>query len=143
MLAPVLSAELFSALLTMASVYLAVHLGMTGIALLGLTFVIFQYLVGELLKSKHRSQELHRLATTDELTGLPNRERFRAQLEQEIAASEQTGKPFAVMLMDLDHFKEINDTLGHHYGDILLRELGPRLAQQRRPGWARRAARRR
>ncbi|HUO71108.1 MAG TPA: EAL domain-containing protein [Solirubrobacteraceae bacterium] len=128
-LVPVLSAELFSALLTMASVYLAVHLGMTGIALLGLTFVIFQYLVGELLKSKHRSQELHRLATTDELTGLPNRERFRAQLEQEIAAAAQTGKPFAVMLMDLDHFKEINDTLGHHYGDILLRELGPRLAR--------------
>jgi diguanylate cyclase (GGDEF)-like protein len=128
-LVPLLAGELFSALLTMAAVYLAVQLGTIGLALLGLMVIIFQYLVSELLKSKQRSEELHRMATTDELTGLPNRERFRTRVQEEIAASAQTGAPFAVMLMDLDRFKEINDTLGHHYGDVLLRELGPRLVR--------------
>ena len=48
-------------------------------------FVIFQYLVGELLTSKRRSEELQRVATTDELTGLANRERFREVVEERIA----------------------------------------------------------
>ena len=126
--APVLAAELFSALLTMAAVYMAVELGTIGIALFGLVLVVFQYLVGELLKSKHRADELHRMATTDELTGLPNRAAFRARVEQLIRASEATGWSFGVILMDLDRFKEINDTLGHDYGDVLLSELGRRLA---------------
>jgi len=124
---PLLPAQLFSALLAMGAVYLAIHLGTTGLVVLGLMFVIFQYLVGELLTSKRRSEELQRVATTDDLTGLPNRERFRQVVEQRIAGMQGTGDGFAVMLMDLDRFKEINDTLGHHYGDVLLRDLGPRL----------------
>jgi diguanylate cyclase (GGDEF)-like protein len=124
---PLLPAQLFSALLAMAAVYLALQLGTTGLAVLGLTFVIFQYLVGELLKSKQRSEELQRVATTDDLTGLANRERFRTVVQERVAEAEQSRRGFAVMLMDLDRFKEINDTLGHHYGDVLLRDLGPRL----------------
>ena len=134
-LVPVLAAELFSALLTMAAVYMAVHMGTVGIVLLALMLVVFQYLVGELLTSKRRGDELHRVATTlrrvattDELTGLPNREYFRTRLAERIAEAERTKSTFAVMLIDLDRFKEVNDTLGHHYGDELLRELGPRLA---------------
>jgi diguanylate cyclase (GGDEF)-like protein len=126
---PLLPAQLFSALLAMAAVYLAIRLGTVGLAVLGLTFVIFQYLVGELLKSKQRSEELQRVATTDELTGLANRERFRAVVQARVAEAEGSGRGFAVMLMDLDRFKEINDTLGHHYGDVLLRDLGPRLVR--------------
>ncbi len=125
---PVLSAELFSDLLTVAAVWISVQLGTVGLALFGIVLVIFQYLVGELLTSKRRSEELQRMATTDELTGLANREFFLARLEQEITAGPHGGGAFGVMLMDLDRFKEINDTLGHHYGDLLLRELGPRLA---------------
>jgi diguanylate cyclase (GGDEF)-like protein len=124
---PLLPAQLFSALLAMAAVYLAMALGTTGLAVLGLTFVIFQYLVGELLKSKQRSEQLQRVATTDELTGLANRERFRAVVGDRVSEAQRTGQGFAVMLIDLDRFKEINDTLGHHYGDVLLRDLGPRL----------------
>jgi diguanylate cyclase (GGDEF)-like protein len=126
---PVLSAQLFSALLTMASVYIAVVARTGGIVLAVLVLLIFQYLIGELLKSKARGEQLHRVATTDELTGLANRERFRARLDQRIAAAKGTDEVFAVMLLDLDRFKEVNDTLGHHYGDELLRDLGPRLAE--------------
>jgi diguanylate cyclase (GGDEF)-like protein len=129
-LLPLLSAELFSALLTMATAYVTVVLGNVGLLLFGLVLLVFQYLVGELLKSKQRSEALHRMATRDELTGLPNRESFRQRLMSEITTAGESGETFAVMLMDLDHFKEINDTLGHHFGDLLLRQLGPRLAEQ-------------
>jgi hypothetical protein len=77
---PVLASQLFSALLTVVAVYVAVQLGATGIALLALVLVIFQYLVGELLTSQQRSHELHRLATTDDLTGLVNRELFHTRM---------------------------------------------------------------
>ncbi len=128
-LVPVLSAELFSAILTMAAVFFAVELGISGLILFALVLVIFQYLVGELLKSKGRGEELQRLATTDELTGLANRERFRARLHERIAAAQESEQTFGVMLLDLDRFKEINDTLGHHFGDEMLRDLGPRLGE--------------
>jgi len=127
--APLLSAQLFSALLTMAAVYIAARAGTIGIVLFGLVLLVFQYLVGQLLVSKQRSVELLRMATIDELTGLANREHFHARLAQQVQAAELDGEPFAVMLIDLDRFKEINDTLGHHYGDVLLRELGARLAE--------------
>jgi diguanylate cyclase (GGDEF)-like protein len=126
-LVPILASELFSAVLTMLAVYVAVALGTVGLALFGLVLVIFQYLVGELLVSQQRSEDLKRMATTDELTGLPNREFFRERLDEKIAAAGQAGDPFSVMLLGLDRFKDINDTLGHHYGDLLLRDLGPRL----------------
>ena len=61
-----LATELFSALLTMAAVYLAIQFGTTALALFALVLVIFQYLVGELLKSKKRGEDLHRIATTDQ-----------------------------------------------------------------------------
>ena len=126
---PVMSAQLFSALLTMISVYVAVDVGTAGIIMVALVLLIFQYLVGELLKSKQRGDQLQRVATTDELTGLANRERFRARLDQRIATARANDESFGVMLLDLDRFKEVNDTLGHHFGDELLRDLGPRLAQ--------------
>jgi diguanylate cyclase (GGDEF)-like protein len=63
----------------------------------------------------------------DALTGLPNRVLFRDRVEQAIHAAGRTGSGCAVMLMDLNHFKEINDTLGHHQGDRLLQEMATRL----------------
>jgi len=127
-LLPLLSAQLFSALLAMAATYIAVEAGIPGIVLTVLALLIFQYLIGELLKSKQRGERLEQIATTDELTGLANRERFRARLDEKIVAAKAGDEKFAVMLLDLDRFKEVNDTLGHHYGDELLRDLGPRLA---------------
>jgi diguanylate cyclase (GGDEF)-like protein len=125
-LVPVLPAELFSAVLTVAAAFSAKSLGIAGLVMFGIVLVIFQYLVGELLTSQARSKKLQWIAATDELTGLANRERFREAVEQRIAAEGPNGR-FALLLMDLDRFKEVNDTLGHHYGDVLLRDLGPRL----------------
>ncbi|MGB9185316.1 MAG: EAL domain-containing protein [Solirubrobacteraceae bacterium] len=126
---PLMAAELFSSLLTLAAVYVAFRVGTAGLALFGLVLVIMQYLLRELLTSKHRSVELQRMVTTDELTGLANRERFREVVEERIVHALQCENKFTVMLMDLDRFKEINDTLGHHYGDVLLQDLGPRLVE--------------
>jgi len=72
--------------------------------------------------------ETRRAALTDELTGLPNRRALTRRLEAEIAA----GRPTALLLVDLDGFKELNDTLGHHVGDLLLEHLGARLAERTR-----------
>ena len=128
-LAPLLAAELFSALLTMAAAYVAARLGTIGLAPFALVLGVFQHLVGELLTSKERSEALRRLAITDELTGLPNRARFRDLVERQIALPEAETDGFAVMLIDLDRFKEINDTLGHHYGDLLLKRIGTRFTE--------------
>jgi diguanylate cyclase (GGDEF)-like protein len=66
-------------------------------------------------------------AVHDALTGLPNRSLFRHQIEQVVNAGRRADRAAAVMLIDLDHFKEINDTLGHHAGDRLLQEVSERL----------------
>jgi diguanylate cyclase (GGDEF)-like protein len=66
-------------------------------------------------------------ALHDALTGLPNRELFRDRIDQAVSTSRRDGDSAVVMIMDLDHFKEINDTLGHHMGDLLLQEVSRRL----------------
>jgi diguanylate cyclase (GGDEF)-like protein len=71
--------------------------------------------------------ETHRQATTDDLTGLPNRRAFDRSLEAAIECRRGRGQTLAVMLIDLDHFKDVNDTLGHHAGDRVLEQVGPRL----------------
>ena len=68
-------------------------------------------------------------ATHDALTDLPNRVLFRDRVSQAILAARRHGGEVAVMLMDLDRFQEINDTLGHRQGDLLLRRIGPELDQ--------------
>ena len=66
-------------------------------------------------------------ATHDELTNLPNRYLFNDRLEQSIAISERESKSFAILLLDLDRFKEINDTLGHGVGDEVLKVVSARM----------------
>jgi diguanylate cyclase (GGDEF)-like protein len=78
---------------------------------------------------RNRHQAMH-----DALTGLPNRMLLRDHVEQALAAASRTSGEVAVLLIDLDRFKEINDTLGHSYGDDLLRQVGPRLESVLREG---------
>jgi diguanylate cyclase (GGDEF)-like protein len=73
------------------------------------------------------ANESQHQATHDTLTGLPNRALFADRVGQALAASRRTGARHAVMLLDLDRFKEVNDTLGHRYGDDLLRNVAERL----------------
>lgn len=75
------------------------------------------------------NRALVQMALYDALTGLPNRTLVNDRLEQAIKIAERTNNPFSVMLIDLDRFKEVNDSLGHQVGDDLLQKVGQLLAE--------------
>src|ERR1051325_6742554 len=79
-----------------------------------------------------REDQIKHQSTHDALTGLPNRTLFIDRVTQSIAASRRTGASVGMIMMDVDRFKEINDTLGHHFGDQLLIEIGRRLERTSR-----------
>ncbi len=76
---------------------------------------------------KRQEDAIQHQALHDALTGLPNRSLFLDRLQQAVRVAEREKKPFAVMMMDLDKFKWINDTLGHHVGDLVLQEVAARI----------------
>jgi diguanylate cyclase (GGDEF)-like protein len=78
-------------------------------------------------KTASTTLEKEHQALHDALTGLPNRTLFYDRAQQAVLAARRDGTATAVMIIDLDRFKEINDTLGHHTGDLLLKQVGPRL----------------
>jgi len=69
----------------------------------------------------------------DALTGLPNRVLFKDRVDQAVHLARRQARSFALLLLDLDRFKDLNDTCGHHYGDLLLQQLGNRLSGLLRP----------
>uniref|UniRef100_UPI0012F9BC02 putative bifunctional diguanylate cyclase/phosphodiesterase n=1 Tax=Azohydromonas aeria TaxID=2590212 RepID=UPI0012F9BC02 len=79
-------------------------------------------------------QRIERLASTDALTGLMNRAQFGDAVARAVAAEPPRHEPFAVLVLDLDHFKHVNDSLGHHGGDRVLCEMRTRLQQGVREG---------
>ena len=81
-----------------------------------------------------KASELQKLAQYDELTALPNRALFTEQLARAIGRSQRKGAPLAVLFIDLDRFKSVNDTLGHDIGDSLLRQVAGRLRKNLRIG---------
>jgi diguanylate cyclase (GGDEF)-like protein len=83
----------------------------------------------ERLASMAHAQQVEFLAYNDSLTGLPNRAHFNAALAQCLAENRAEGAPFALMFLDLDGFKTINDMLGHQAGDTLLVQVAKRLKQ--------------
>ncbi|HEV3464820.1 MAG TPA: EAL domain-containing protein [Actinomycetota bacterium] len=98
--------------------------GVVGVAALGVFLLVLVGYQRRLLRQAAASshQALH-----DALTGLPNRELFADRVGQAIRAADRELQPAALLLLDLDRFKDVNDTLGHHHGDQLLREVGTRL----------------
>ena len=89
-------------------------------------------LMGALEKAQLVEAVLHQ-AMHDALTGLPNRTLFHQRVDQAVAARSPAGGRVAVMLLDLNRFKEVNDTLGHHHGDLLLQDFSRRIQATLRP----------
>ncbi len=79
------------------------------------------------MERRRADETIHRLAYQDPVTDLPNRARFRELVQQAIEEAKRHGHPLAMLLMDLEHFREVNDTLGHNCGDSLLQQVGMRL----------------
>ncbi len=81
----------------------------------------------DITKRKNSETLIWQQANFDTLTGLPNRRMLRDRLEQEIKKNDRDGLQLAILFIDLDHFKEVNDTLGHDAGDLLLIEAARRI----------------
>jgi len=83
--------------------------------------------MASIIERKKIEEQLHKLSYVDELTGIANRRQFMNHLDKVILESEQHKRTFAVLFIDLDHFKAINDTYGHDYGDLVLIEATRRM----------------
>jgi diguanylate cyclase (GGDEF)-like protein/PAS domain S-box-containing protein len=81
----------------------------------------------DLTERKRAERRIYELAYYDHLTGLPNRRLLGEELDKALARSERTGRLGAVVFLDLDNFKLLNDTMGHDFGDMLLRQVAERL----------------
>ena len=96
-----------------------------------------QVVMRDISQRKRTRQLLEHQALHDGLTGLPNRSLLHTRLQQALAVQSRDGLPVALLLLDLDRFKEVNDTLGHQVGDVLLQADRPASAgcgTRRRPG---------
>ncbi len=82
---------------------------------------------------KEQEVEILRLAQYDSLTGLPNRKLFQQRTDMALGLLERSGGHLALLFIDLDHFKNVNDTLGHQTGDLMLKALAERLRANLRP----------
>jgi diguanylate cyclase (GGDEF)-like protein len=104
------------------SLYYAIGIGL---------FLVWLSIVGVVAGASQRlrrqAAEKEEQALSDDLTGLPNRTMFASLVERQITSNLRRKKMGVVMLMDLDRFKDVNDTLGHHNGDLLLQRIGSRL----------------
>lgn len=98
--------------------------GAAQFALANLVCILVVYSFSHL---RERYQQMHQMAHSDPLTGLPNRRHIEPLLEQEVARAERYNGSFAILLADLDHFKQINDRYSHPVGDQVLREVAWRL----------------
>jgi len=102
-------------------------LGILQLVLLTLYVSFFPLLRRVTARLRGQVEQIEKLALYDALTGLANRRLFRDRVEHALVSAKRANEGFALMLLDLDRFKEINDTLGHQTGDAVLEELATRL----------------
>jgi diguanylate cyclase (GGDEF)-like protein/PAS domain S-box-containing protein len=86
----------------------------------------FMAIKEDITEKKHSQERIHYLANFDSLTGLPNRNKLEEQTKYAINMSKRKNEKLAMLFLDIDHFKNINDSLGHNIGDSLLIELSKR-----------------
>lgn len=86
-------------------------------------------IIDEMVELRHSSHELEKMVHTDTLTGIYNYRHFSLALEQELERTRRTGQPTCIILLDLDHFKRINDTWGHEAGNQVLRKCADLMKQ--------------
>lgn len=79
--------------------------------------------IRDITERKKMEAELRRLATTDALTGVSNRRGFMEKVEHELSRAQRYGNPFTMIMVDIDHFKSINDNYGHQVGDLVLQKM--------------------
>ncbi len=115
--------EIYNEWLTISTIYYADSLPQRRVAMFS-----------DITEQKRAEATIWRQANYDPLTGLPNRNLFRDRLEQEIKGLRGQQNPLALLFIDLDNFKEINDTLGHDHGDLLLVEAARRIGGCMREG---------
>jgi diguanylate cyclase (GGDEF)-like protein len=84
---------------------------------------ILKFIVGDDVEAEYH-EEIYRLMTTDGLTQLHNKRHFDEMLDREVARAKRYKRSFSLLVFDIDHFKSINDRLGHLAGDAILRQLG-------------------
>ena len=110
-----------------ASVERAFASGATDYITKPVNWAVLRQRVRRMVNERRAERHVNFLAYHDSLTGLPNRTLFVERLEQSIARARRSDLQTAVMFMDLDGFKHINDTLGHDIGDLLLKAVSDRL----------------
>lgn len=90
------------------------------------------HIFNDISESKAIEERINYLAHYDQLTDLPNRTLLNRRIKKAVEKASRTGQKLAILFMDLDHFKEVNDTLGHPVGDLLLQAVGQRLKSRLR-----------
>lgn len=96
--------------------------------------IIYAAIFSDITERKNAEEKIVQLAYFDELTGLPNRRLFNDRLSMALATAHRSNDMLAVMFIDLDRFKEINDSLGHSAGDVLLKLVAKRIQSVLREG---------
>jgi diguanylate cyclase (GGDEF)-like protein/PAS domain S-box-containing protein len=96
--------------------------------------VIIQSIIRDITERKQAEETIRQFAYHDTLTGLPNRRLLYDRFNLEIANAARGRRKFAVMMFDIDHFKNVNDNLGHHTGDLLLQNVAYRIRSNLRKG---------
>jgi len=111
-----------------ASINLAYDAGATDFVVKPINWALLAHRIRYVLRGARAQAHIHRLAYFDALTALPNREWIGEYLARSLEAAAQSAQQVALLFVDLDQFKRINDTLGHETGDALLRQVAARLS---------------